>query len=509
MIIPPIHRGPSRDQTYGPVSGANRRYVPMTRVAFSLVAGVLLLVCQAISESPHWDLVTGTAGVGAFSLAGVIVASRGQRLMDALRQFNLVVYFCIAYIIVFSVAPIVWVITISSASTAEEFESSMLAEVTGLLSVFIVLFSAGTRLVPKVVCVGLSESVCRLLGTEEDSYVVPLLLLGLSWCASGFLWVTNSFGYVTDAAANVAEATSYAFLVVSLTSLSQIVCFWMAWRWRRGLSRSALYILVVAVVVEVILGFASGMKSSIVSPLVAVALGLWAGSGKFPWRTVCLSIAALVLVIAPFIGTYRDLINVGAGGRIGTDQIVETLGQASQSKGVIDATSGLVSLVEREMLIREIAVIKQLSPNPIEYKPLTDLLVSPLYGIIPRALWPTKPILSTGMQFAVEYRGQSVTTYSSRAVTLPGDLWRHGGWLVVAVGGIVLGLLLRLIDAVSDRGFDARYYFTFILLVPSVRQESDVVTFVAAIPAAVALALVAGWLGKARRGGTVGSDMRL
>ena len=67
--------------------------------------------------------------------------------------------------------------------------------------------------------------------------------------------------------------------------------------------------------------------------------------------------------------------------------------------------------------------------------------------VIPRALWPGKPVTDP-FQVTQDYYGSSLATAS--AVTPQGDLWRYGGWVPVIAGMAFLGCLMRAADDVLD-----------------------------------------------------------
>jgi hypothetical protein len=145
--------------------------------------------------------------------------------------------------------------------------------------------------------------------------------------------------------------------------------------------------------------------------------------------------------------------------------------------------------------IREIdspAVIIQRTPSEVPFSSPADLVAAPVAGMVPRALWPGKPILDAGYQFSQEYYGLPPTVYTSSAVTPVGDLYRHGGWVPVIAGMFLLGCGLRLLDDVLDVRANPHGVFLVLLLFPSlVKGETDWVSLLAGIPATVAVWLLA------------------
>ena len=115
--------------------------------------------------------------------------------------------------------------------------------------------------------------------------------------------------------------------------------------------------------------------------------------------------------------------------------------------------------------------------------------------LVPRAIWPGKPILDTGYEFSQTYYELPATVYTSSAITPVGDLYLHGGWIPVIVGMFLLGCGVRLLDDVMDVYGNPHCIFLFLLLFPSlVKQEDDWVGILAGIPGTLLIWLFATYL---------------
>ena len=103
--------------------------------------------------------------------------------------------------------------------------------------------------------------------------------------------------------------------------------------------------------------------------------------------------------------------------------------------------------------------------------------------MVPRAVWPGKPILATGYQFSQQYYELSASVYTASAITPIGDLYRHGGWIPVIAGMFLLGCGVRLLDDVLDVRSNPHAIFLVLLLFPTlVTEEQDWATLLAGIP---------------------------
>jgi hypothetical protein len=202
-----------------------------------------------------------------------------------------------------------------------------------------------------------------------------------------------------------------------------------------------------------------------------------------------LAVTGLVflLIVVPFNQAYRS----AARNASGTLSASQALDAAPSILGEVIGTgnaSGLLSSSGSSLLsrIREIdspAIIMQRTPEEIGFLSPVRLVEAPIVILVPRAVWPGKPILDTGYEFGQIYYGSPATVYTSYAVTPVGDLYRHGGWIPVIVGMFLLGCGVRLLDDVMDVRGNPQSVFLFLLLFPSlVKQENDWVGMLAGLP---------------------------
>jgi hypothetical protein len=130
----------------------------------------------------------------------------------------------------------------------------------------------------------------------------------------------------------------------------------------------------------------------------------------------------------------------------------------------------------------------QRTPSEIPYASPGQLLIAPIAALIPRILWPGKPILTPGYQISQDYYQLPAQVYTSSNVTPEADLYRHGGWVPLILGMFLLGCLLRIIDEMTDLRRSAHGAFLLILLFPDIVQAgSDCTTLLAEIPGMVLL----------------------
>ena len=62
----------------------------------------------------------------------------------------------------------------------------------------------------------------------------------------------------------------------------------------------------------------------------------------------------------------------------------------------------------------------------------------PFYPFVPRFIWTSKPILNKGQRFSI---ATGSTASTSQAITIPGDLYLEFGFLGLAIGMFLSGML--------------------------------------------------------------------
>jgi hypothetical protein len=107
----------------------------------------------------------------------------------------------------------------------------------------------------------------------------------------------------------------------------------------------------------------------------------------------------------------------------------------------------------------------------------------PLYAFVPRAIWPDKPVILTGAEFArlfVTPSEEGLREYPSIGVFHIGDLYASFGGTGVLIGMCLLGLFFRLIYQIFDpvRSPDLGMKFVYIVLLWGIVNgfESDIPT---------------------------------
>ncbi|RLB06111.1 MAG: hypothetical protein DRG83_01050 [Deltaproteobacteria bacterium] len=169
---------------------------------------------------------------------------------------------------------------------------------------------------------------------------------------------------------------------------------------------------------------------------------------RIRWSIIA-AIIAIFAILVPIVEAYRPLISAGVVNTRSLRSLISGLGQAlklSWGQGIGNAFQMLTNkIICRQAVVAETwGIILHTTPNIIPYWGVDRLLMIPAY-VVPRALWPSKPMLSLGVDFNIRYLGAPPTTHSSAAFTLFGDLYLSAGWSAVFVGMAIFGIIVALL----------------------------------------------------------------
>jgi hypothetical protein len=335
----------------------------------------------------------------------------------------------------------------------------------------------------------------RRVGGDIRSPLTPWLLYGVGTLARvvGAL-TTSRLGYVGNAASAVSGASWYNQVIILLGFCAQLGVTAAALQVFRQRLRGARATLVILFLAELGYAAVSGDKENFAVAVLAVAIPCTAARQRLPKALIAAVAVIFLVIVIPFTSAYRSTVREAGGNTLSTGQAAGavpeilrgTLDGGGSPLAVIPDSVGY--LLERGQNIVAPAIIVQRTPGQIPYTSPLQLVTGPLSTLIPRAVWPGKPILDTGYEFGQQYFEVPSTVYSSMSITPVGDLYRHGGWWPVLIGMFLLGCGLRLLDDFLDVRASPQMTFLVLLLFPTVvMSEADWTSLLGAIPAFVAL----------------------
>ena len=285
----------------------------------------------------------------------------------------------------------------------------------------------------------------RAHATIRGGLVAALYALGL--IARMVMLRAGLYGYLRDPESYA--AVGYAELFVRLEAFCgyALVLAWLDFYSHPGhrLRRWFAWGLLAS---EMFWGFFSGMKMHVILPLLFVAIIHTYKRTRIAVRYVAAALL-LVVVLYPVNTVYRQLVR---GGEV---EIRNPIQMVATSPRLIEEVllnfddpnlyveSGYQAALGRASLIQNYALLLRYLDATGDYWHGRYVWILPALIVVPRAVWPSKPVANTGYWFAVNVWGQDPHVQSSIAITYPGDLHLQFGLPSLLIGMFLTGVAFR------------------------------------------------------------------
>jgi hypothetical protein len=474
---------------------------PVAAAVLAAAAAVLLAVALSAplpAQAADWGAVALAAWCGALLAA---CAALSHRSGAGLAQWKLGCWF------------LLWCALTSGITTltpltglAAQIGPSSITRAEWLTAVAAAAMAAGYCAVPRRGAVAKGGQFMRRMGTRRPGVIAgplaPWLLYGAGTTARlAAAVLTGRLGDAGDPATAVVSAAWYQQALADAAyacPLAVAVAGLRAFRQQAPGAKAALAVLLAA---ECAFSAVSGSKGGIVTAAVAVAISYASAGRRMPARLVLGAVAFFLVIVIPFTAAYRSGIHGGTAAADGQPAVSLSPAQAAAqapaiagnalaaaSLSTLGASAGYLG--QRLQEIDAPAIVVQETPSQIPYTSAAQLPEALAADVIPRALWPGKPIIDPGYQFTVAYYGDDHLTYS--AITPQADLWRYGGWVPVIAGMALLGWLMRVLDDVLDiRRYPQAALLVLLLWPMLAAPEGPFTTTLAVLPGLVLTWLVA------------------
>jgi hypothetical protein len=469
-----------------------------------LLAAAILLSWQALAHAgqPTRAVVWGSTGLAAYAVSLLCLAGGGRGRALGLGLWRFGSWTLLWYAVAFGLASLTW--AQPQTGTSAEISVSSVLRALWLVAVGMTLwvlgYFAGPGRPARAFGKRAMAAVSRRFAPEVRSPLAPWILYAIGTAARVAAVVTSKrFGYVGEVQTAVTTASGYQQWLSLLGLCAPMALAAAALRVYLERVRGARVTLAVLFLAEIAFGIASGNKQNFIITVLAVAVPFSVGRHRVHKGLLAFAIAAFLLVIVPFNQAYRSAAR-NVSGTLPVSQAIQAVPGILRQTVVTGNAGGVLSSSASFMLsrIREIdspAIIVQRTPSQIGFQSPVQLIEGPVVTMVPRALWPGKPILDVGYQVSQEYYGLPSSVYTSSSITPVGDLYRHGGWIPVIAGMFLLGCAVRFLDDVLDVSGNPHSVLLFLLLFPSlVNQESDWSGMLAGIPETVLVWLLAVYL---------------
>jgi hypothetical protein len=373
--------------------------------------------------------------------------------------------------------------------------------VTGVLLCFLALLAWGTGYLvqPAAPLARVLRSLAQwafVPGRERMRWRnAPLILYLVGMGARAIELATGRFGYFQDVGAALTSPSPWQqalSIVDGLTQLGLVLAALDAAYFSR--TRRSTVVVVSLLIVESGVGMLSASKQSVLVALLTTASVYLGAAARIRWRLVVLCVVAAVFVFA-VNSSYRSELRTAAVGRVPIGTVVKAFPRAvgatfsSDPGGAI--SDGLGRAASRIREVDNVALIVEKTPAQIPFESWETLTYGPLVGAIPRAIWPSKPVVSTGLDFSRQYHDIPDTVFTASAITTPGDLYRHGGLVPLGLGMMALGGIARAIDGSFAGRRDPRRLLVLVpVIVLLAKSESDFVSLLLGLVQTTLLAII-------------------
>jgi hypothetical protein len=475
---------------------------PVAAVVLLAAAIVLLGGALTTTGTPTHAVVWGSLALAAYAAGLLCLVGGGQGAWLGLGRWRFgpwVLLWCCA---AFGLATITWAGPQTGSATQITLDSVLRG--LWLVAVGMTAWTLGYLLGPGAPAKRAGDAVITALRRrstpEVRSPLAPWILYAIGLAARVAAAVTSGlFGYVGDIQSAVTTASGYQQILGILSLLAPLAVAAAALQVYRERLPGARVTLAVLFVAELVFGVAAGGKQSFIVTILAVVIPFAGTRRGVPKGFLIVLIAVFLLLVIPFNQTYRATARNSSGTLSTSEALSVAPGIMSRTVAMGGSADALPSsfryLLTRIREVDSPAIVMQRTPGQVGFVSPTALVAAPLMSVVPRALWPGKPILDTGYQFSQTYYQLPSSVYTSSSITPEADLYRHGGWVPVLVGMFLLGCGVRLLDHVVDVHANPHSIFLVLLLFPSlVNQENDWVGLIAGVPGAIVIWLVGIWL---------------
>ncbi len=214
-----------------------------------------------------------------------------------------------------------------------------------------------------------------------------------------------------------------------------------------NINRATKCVIVFLVLLMSLEGLLSARKLTTMMPFLAASMGLWVGERH---RLVAACLAALtvwlyIAMLASFVPQIR--------GHVLYDPLSNTI---AERVSIIDDVVDTIS--EMEVDDSQHGIFARFSPTQFSAHFISsydnnypgESLDKVFVVLVPRVLWPEKPIINPGKEFDTVWRDWDI--FSSLAIGFPAEAYWNNGWTAVVFVSLYIGLML---------GWFSRKWFLF------------------------------------------------
>ena len=468
-------------------------------LTFLAAASLLLAWTLATSDRPTTAVVWGGLALAALAFGLLCLLGGALNHGLGLGRWKIGSLMLVWYALAYGVATVTW--SQPQAGVATEISIPDVLRALCLVAVGLVAWAAGYLIGPGMPAQRFAERAVGALSRRFSGQVRGAAAPWILYCIGIAANLDNTastgiFGYVGNLSSAVTSASLYGGVLGTVSLCAPLGIAAAAMRVFIEHRRHAWITLVILFSAEVAFGGIAGVKGSFITAVLAVALPFSVSRRRLPKIPLILSALAFLVVVIPFTGAYRSVVRQGSVALTPSQalsaapKILQQTVTGNNAPSVL--SSSFTYLMVRIREIDDVAIIVQRTPGQIGFRSPLQLIGAPLAGIVPRVLWPGKPLNLTGIEFSQEYFDEPSTVYTSTPDTLIGGLYLYGGWLPMLTGMFLFGCGIRLLDDQLDVQAHRHGIFLVLLLFPQlVTSENDWGSILSSIPATAFVWLLA------------------
>ncbi|SFR31327.1 hypothetical protein SAMN04490243_0154 [Robiginitalea myxolifaciens] len=244
-------------------------------------------------------------------------------------------------------------------------------------------------------------------------------------------------------------------------------------------------VFIVFLVLQVILGFLSGSKESIISPILIVGIP-YLISGKKISLKYFLSFLVIVVLIYPINNRFRSLTNQGL--ELSQPQMVkEAISKTLENNISESFVLGLESYQKRVSMFAILMYSIENEKYWNEYKFMDRYVFLPIAWIVPRIVLPNKPTADIGRRLYEMTTGNDSTSITP---TTYGWAYMEGGTIYVLLSFILLGIAIGYFELNLSLSNPLGLMIYALILIRLLKIEFDIYSMITSILQIVLLCLI-------------------
>jgi len=324
------------------------------------------------------------------------------------------------------------------------------------------------------------------------------------------LVATGSFGFLRDFDTGGPLGPWTEWVVAAQTGLDLAVAF-AAFRAfgpsDRARARPDMIILVCLLILQFGGGLLHGSKVTFILPRLLVVVFIYAQFHVRPPVKWVIAFIVIVLITFPIVEQFRVLSSLPGAEREAGALVLGGVGETVQD---IDQSAALTfdKLNRRTRQIENVAVVVRDTPAVFPHTGGSALPEAVALALIPRVVWPDKPVLDAATTFPQLYLKQVTGSRSGTGPSHFGDLYRNFGLLGVLLGMGIFGAVFAALGRLTlHGGLRTLLVVAFTLTVLTRHQDSlaeGTVAFAHIMAPVFAAALL---LPRSRRGQTMRASL--